>query len=236
MQYHSTAAYNELRKFFGNRLPCTRTLQKWLRCVEVGPGISEIALGALAEKAKTYKDEGKQLHVCLISDEMGIRKQVTWNAEKESFDGFATELSSKSRQKSKLPLAKDALVFMAVGPNFKVAVAYFLLSGLDAVERAALTQEVIKSVDATGAKSISLTSDGLSANIAVAKLLGADFKSEKPFFPRPGKPNEKIYVVFDPSHMIKLVRKYFSEHQLYYHGDKLRWDLLVKLANKHRVE
>lgn len=235
MQYHSTAAYNELRKFFGNRLPCVRTLQKWLRCVEVGPGISEIALGALAEKAKTYKDEGKQLHLCLISDEMGIRKQITWNAEKESFDGFATELNSKSRLKSKLPLAKDALVFMAVGPNFKVAVAYFLLSGLDAVERAALTREVIKSVDATGAKSISLTSDGLSAN-CVAKLYGADFKSEKPFFPRPGQPNEKIYVVFDPSHMIKLVRKYFSEHQLYYRNDKLRWNMLVKLAERQDTD
>lgn len=236
LQYHSTAAYNELRKFFGNRLPAIRTLQKWLRCVEVAPGISEIALGALTEKAKSYKDEGKILHVCMISDEIGIRKQVTWTAEEENFDGFATNLNAKAKQKSTLPLAKDALVFMAVGPDFKVAVAYFLLNGLDAIERAALTREVIRSVDETGAKVISLTSDGLSANIAVAKHLGANFKLNKPFFPRPAKSNENIHVIFDPSHMIKLVRKYFSEQQLYYRGDKLRWDLLVKLADKQDTD
>lgn len=232
LQFHSTAAYNELRKFFSNRLPTIRTLQRWLRCVEVAPGISEIALGALAEVAKSYKDEGKQLYISLVSDEMGIRTQTTWNAEKERFDGFATTFNTTSNSNSTLPLAKDALVFMAVGPNFKIAIAYFFLNGLQAVDRAALTREVIRSIDATGAKVISLTSDGLVANVTVAKLLGADFKSDKPFFPRPSNPNEIIYVIFDPPHMIKLIRKYFSEHQLYYLGDKLRWDLLVKLAEK----
>lgn len=236
LQFHSTAGYNEFRKFFGNRLPTVRTLQKWLRCVEVGPGISDIALGALTEKAKAYKDEGKALHVCLISDEMGIRKQITWDAQKEHFDGFPTTINTKSKQKSTLPLAKDALVFMVVGPNFKVAVAYFLLSGLDAIKRATLTREVIKSVDSTGAKVISLTSDGLSANIAVAKLLGADFKSDKPFFARPNKTDENIFVIFDPPHMLKLVRKYFSESQLYYRDNELRWDLLVKLATKQDTD
>lgn len=236
MQFHSTAAYNEFRKFFGNRLPAIRTLQRWLRCVSVSPGISDIALGALEEKAKSYKDEGNQLHVCLISDEIGIRKQVTWVAEEEKFDGFATTFNTKSKPNSTLPLAKDALVFMAVGPNFKVAVAYFFLNGLQAVDRAALTREVIRSVDATGAKVISLTGDGLAANIAVAKLLGADFKSEKPYFPRPGKPDEIVYAINDPPHMLKLVRKYFSEQKLYYRDDELRWDLLVKLANKQDTD
>lgn len=95
MQFHSNSAYNELRKFFDNRLPTVRTLKRWLRCVEVGPGISEIALGALAEKSKSYKDNGKQLHLCLISDEMGMRKQVIWNKNTENFDGFATTINSK---------------------------------------------------------------------------------------------------------------------------------------------
>lgn len=232
IHFYSSSAYKELRTFFDNRLPTVRTLRKWLRCVEVGPGISEIALNALAEKAKSYKDEGNQLHLCLISDEMGMRKQVTWNANTESFDGFATTVNSQSKPDSRLPLVKDALVFMAVGPDFKIAVGYFLLNGLQATDRAVLNLEVIKSIDSTGAKVISVTGDGLYANKAVAELLGADFKSNKPFFPRPSTPNEKIYIIFDPPHMLKLVRKYLSEHQLYYKGNEIRWDLLIKLAEK----
>lgn len=207
-----------------------------MRCVNAEPGISELALGALAEKVKSYKDEGKQLHVCLVSDEMAIRKQVTWNAAIETFDGFATTANTKSKPNSNLPLAKDALVFMAVGPNFKIAVAYFLLSGLQAVDRALLTKEVIRNIDLTGAKTISLTVDALYANISVFKLLGADFKLEKPYFPRPNKPNERIYAILDPPHMMKLIRKYFSEQQLYYMDDKLDWSLLIKLAEKQDSE
>lgn len=236
IQFHSTSAYNELRKFFNNCLPTIRTLQRWLRCVEVTPGISDIALGALAEKVKSYKDEGKELHVCLMSDEMGIRKQVTWNTEKETFDGFATSINTKSKVNSKLPLAKDAWVFMVVGPNFKLAVAYFLVNGLESIDRAVITREVIRSIAATGARVVSLTGDGINTNVVVAKLLGADFKSNKPYFPCPSKPNDKIYVIFDPPHMLKLVRKYLSEKQLYYQGDKLNWDLLVKLAEKQYTD
>lgn len=36
--------------------------------------------------------------------------------------------------------------------------------------------------------------------------------------------------------MIKLVRKYLSEKQLYYRGDKLKWDLLIKLAEKQYTD
>lgn len=207
-----------------------------MRCVEVGPGISDIALGALAEKAKAYKNEGKQLHVCLISDEMGIRKQVTYSAENEKFDGFATTVNTKSKPNSTLPLAKDALVFMVTGPDFKIAVAYFLLNGLQSVDRAVLTSEVIKSVEETGARVISLTGDGINVNTVVAKHLRADFNSDKPYFPHPAKPNAKIYVIFDPPHMLKLIRKYLSEKRLYYRGQHLNWGLLVKLAEKQYTD
>lgn len=75
-------------------------------------------------------------------------------------------------KKDHLDIAKDVLVYMVVGENFKLPVAYFLLNGLEALERAALTQEVIRHVNETGAKVISLTGDGLIANIACLKHLG----------------------------------------------------------------
>lgn len=230
MQFHSTAGYNELRKFFGNRLPTCGTLRKWLRTVDASPGITQSAIDEIAEKAQQYRENKEQLHVCLITDDISIRKQVQWDAETEKFHGFPTESSSKS--KKKLPTTKEALVFMVSGPDFKIAVAYFFINGLQAIDRAALTREAIIAIDNTGAKVISLTGDGLQANVAVARYLGADFNSNKSYFPRPGSPNERIYAFFDPPHMIKLVRGYFAYHQLYYKDDKLKWELLVQLANK----
>lgn len=228
MQFHSTAGYNELRKFFGNRLPTVATIRRWLRCVDASPGITQMSLDELTEKAREYRNNGKKLHLCLMSDEMSIRKQVMWNSDTKTFHGFSTENNSNS--KKKLPVSKDALVFMAVGPDFKIAVAYFFLSGLNAIDRAALTKEVIAAVCDTGAKVVSFTGDGLSANITVAKLLGADFKSEKPFITV--RPGEKIYIIFDPCHMLKLIRKYFAYKKMFYKEDELKWTLIETLARK----
>lgn len=70
---------------------------------------------------------------------MGIRKHIQWNAEKCGFDGFCTNSSTNNTRKAdnsdnNNSIAKDALVFMAVGSNFKIPVAYFLLNGLDGIE------------------------------------------------------------------------------------------------------
>lgn len=239
MQFYSTAGYNALRKFFSNHLPTVRTLQRWLRVVDASPGITQIALDAITEKAQEYKNENKELLVTLVCDEMSIRKHVRYDEHKIRFDGLPTMVNSnqsarkqKKDDSNKVSLAKDALVFMTVGPNFRITVCYELLSGLDAIDRAVLTKEVIRQIDNTGAKVISLTGDGLHANVTVAKLLGANFIENKPYFPRPGQPNERVHIIFDPPHMLKLLRKYFAEQNLHHDTDEIAWEPLIKLAEK----
>lgn len=233
IQFHSTSAYNQLRKFFGNNLPTCRTIQRWLRTADASPGITNLALEIIEQKAKLYKDQGKQLHLCLVSDEMSIRKQITWRRENGKFSGFVTKFNTQNNEDNDvLAVGKDALVFMAVGPDFRIAVAYFLLNGLQSIDRAVLTREVLKNVHRTGAKIVSLTSDGLRANIVVAGLLGSDFKNNKPYFPNPCNQEDKIYIIWDPGHMLKLVRKYFAEQRLYYNNNPLQWNLLQILAEK----
>lgn len=235
-QFHSSSGYRELRKFFNNKLPTIRTLQKWLTCVDGSPGITQVALDKIAEKASDYKRKGQQLNICLINDEMSLREQVFFDDKNMLFEGFCKPVDSKIQDKSKkknaekVPLEKNALVFMAVGPNFRITVAYTFLRGMNAVDRASITKEVIRRIDLTGAKVISLTGDGLHANMTVAKLFGADFKNHQPYFPRPSNKQEKIYVIFDPPHMIKLLRKYLSEQKLQYKQSEMKWELLSKLA------
>lgn len=240
IQFHSSGAYRELRKFFNNRLPTIRCLQKWLRCVDSKPGITQAALDKISERVKLYKKEGKQLYVCLINDEMGVRAQPLWNEQTMLYEGFDETIHSKglskrnnsSEDEAKTPLVKNALVFMVCGDDFRIAVAYQLVVSMDAVDRAAFTLEIIRSIDQTGAKVISLTSDGLAVNLTVANLLGANLKQNQPYFTRPNCPREKIYIILDPPHMMKLLRQYLSKNKLQHGENELSWELLDNLATK----
>lgn len=236
MHFHSSSAYREMRQFFSNRLPTIRTMRRWLMCIDASPGITEPALEAISEKVAMYRDQGKKLQICLLSDEISIRKNVLWNETKKSFEGFSEATSQNQKKSDKVPLIKDALVFMAVGDDFRITVAYQFLCGMSAVDRALFTEEVIRHVDLTGAKIISLTSDGLAANVAVARQLGANFKQNKTYIPRPGHPNEKIYIIFDPPHMIKLLRQYLAENNLWYENEELKWEYLKLLSDRQDTE
>lgn len=236
LQYYSTASFNFARSFFSNNLPSVRTLRSWYSSIDGSPGISSSALHILKEKAETYMHmNGHHLHVCLMYDEMHIRKDLSYRSESQSFDGFSTVTSSSRHDindQSNLKLANESLVYMVVGHDFKLAVAYEFLDGLESEDRAALTLQVVKSIEEAGVKVISLTGDGINANVTTAEALGAKFDELKPYFQSPTYPQQKIYIIFDPPHMLKLVRKHFSSNMIYYEDRKIDWELLVKIVGK----
>lgn len=220
-QYYSTAAYQSLRCFFNRNLPAMRTMSMWYSSIDASPGISRSSLEILREKAELFlASNGYQLHVTLINDEMFTRKELCYCNATQSFIGFSTVTNSSQHSAgddvSELKLAKEALVYLVVGPNFKLAIAYELLDGLETYDRAALTLQVIKSIEDVGVKVISLTSDGLPANVTTAEALGAQFDAGKPYFFSPTYREQKIYIILDPPHMLKLVRKHFSSGKIYH--------------------
>ncbi|XP_055306595.1 uncharacterized protein LOC129570898, partial [Sitodiplosis mosellana] len=185
-----------------------------------------MALDAIKLKVQECGDQNKKLHLCMIHDEISIKQHISWSENENKFKGFCT-IANASDEGKRLSVAKDALVYMAVGPDFRIAVAYFLLNGLQGVDRAALSEEVIRAVENTGAIVPSLTGDGLPANITSYELLGADFKSDKPYFPSPNDSDRKIYIIHDPPHMLKIIRKDFSTRKLYHKDELLNWNLLA---------
>lgn len=239
LYYYSPNGYRYIRHVFHKNLPDPRTIRGWLQSVESGPGVTSTALDSLKLKAEEYKKFDKQLLVSLMKDEIYIKKKIDYNEVDHQFEGFVScndrnqsdELNEN--QQKRLPVAKTAMVYMAVGKDFKIPVAYFFLSGLNAYSSAALTQLVIKSINNTGAKVISLTQDGPRENITMAKLLGADFPNDKPYFPSPTDPNDKIYVILDPPHMLKLSRGCLKHHQLYCNGKPMHWKFI---ENLHRIQ
>lgn len=213
-----------------------RTMKLWYSHIDASPGISCSSLDILREKAENYAAiNGHPLHVCLINDEMFTRKELSYCNTTQTFIGFSTVTNSSQHiegDKSELKLAREALVYMVVGPDFKLAVAYELLDGLETEDRAALTLQVIKRIENVGAKVISLTSDGLAANVTTAEALGAQFSEGKPYFYSPTYPEQKIYIILDPPHMLKLVRKHFSSGHIHHKDQLVDWELLKKLAEK----
>lgn len=239
-QYYSMAAYQSLRLFFSKHIPSKRTLQLWYSSIDGSPGICDSALKIISEKAESYLSENKhQLHLCLMSDDMAISKILGWNIESEKFDGFVTATNSSrigAEENLSRKVAKEAFVIMAVGPDFKIPIAYEFINGLEALDRARITLEVIKRIEATGAIVISLTGDGHNVNIATVNTLGANCNGHQPYFYSPSHPEQKIYFILDPAHMIKLIRKHFSSENLYYKGQLLDWNLLRLLQDRQSTE
>lgn len=238
-QYYSTAAYKSLRIFFNNHLPAIRTLQLWYTSIDGSPGICRSALEIICEKSESYlATNGHKLHLALMYDDVHIRKGLHYDNQKQAFVGFSTytnttkKKSNETETESDAKLAKEALVYMIVGPDFKLPVAYELCSGLDSVDRAALTLWTIKEIEAAGAIVFSLTGDGLRGNVKAAEKLGANFKSDQPYFSSPTFPQQRIYVIFDPPHMLKLVRKQFSTNKVYHNNELVNWNLLEILVNR----
>lgn len=222
-------------------MPAPETLKRWYRSINAEPGITIASLDILKKKAEACKQEGKELLLALLCDEVSIKKSIDWNEAQSQFSGFVSCENTNQRSKKKkgknpdqLDVAKDALVFMCVGEDFKIVVGYFFLCGLDAVDRAALTQEVIRNVNGTGARIISFTCDGPITNISCAKFLGVKFEKDESFFKSPTSPHYNIYFLLDAPHMLKLARGCFATHQLYYKEKPICWSFVTELHNMQK--
>lgn len=129
-------------------------------------------------------------------------------------------------------LAKEAIVFSVTGinENFKIPVAYFLTAGLKANEKSTLLQEVILFVSKTGVKIVGMVFDGLVANLATIRLLGAEIYNDKLYINNPHS-DGKIFVIFDACHMLKLARNYLGTKKTLFDVDDncINWNYIVEL-------
>lgn len=229
--------FDKWKSFAAESMPTKRSIIRFATA-DGDPGINQSALEVIREKSISYEvEKGHQLHLTLISDEMSIHRNFMWNKSKKDFEGGSSKINTSQIDDSELlKTAKDALVFLAVGPDFKIPVAYCLLSGLEAVDRASITLQVIKSIEECGVRVMSLTSDGLKANLKTAEKLGAEIENDKTYFDSTTYPGQRIYVIFDPPHMLKLIRKHFSSGKLHSSDGHLDWKFLESLVARQTTE
>ncbi|CAL1682573.1 unnamed protein product [Lasius platythorax] len=205
LNFYSTKAYEYVRKTFNNLLPESSTISKWYRSINGRPGFTEEVLQALQCRVQ---NSDKAIICNLVIDEMSIRQQVDFDGNQYyGFEDFGFNNCTNSDQPIQ---ATSALVFMLVALNdhWKVPIGYFLIHSLSGKERASILTNCLELLAKINVHIHSLTFDGASTNVSMCKELGANFELEKdfkPFFINPAT-KEKVLCVFDPCHMIKLVR------------------------------
>lgn len=234
LHFHSPRAYEYVRNRFKNNLPHPSTLRKWysLSASSGKPGVCEDSLEVLKNLADNMTASGQQLICSLSFDEMAIRKHIQWSEMEKKFLGRIS-YGSRSNQET-FDVAKNAVVFMINGVNdeFNIPVAFHFIRELNATERACLLQEVMAKITALNIRVISVTFDGLPANISMCKQLGARFgkKEFHPYFFCPNK-TDKVHIILDPSHMVKLARNAIGSYKVLYddNDEKIEWKYFTEL-------
>ncbi|KAF0751335.1 Uncharacterized protein FWK35_00022449, partial [Aphis craccivora] len=209
LQYYSPKAYTYTRKVFNNLLPGPRTLRRWYMVVDGNPGFTAEAFEAISKQAK------ENIVCCnLVIDEM----------------------SQYAYDNDNIPLAKNALVFLAVGINgyWKMPIAYFLIDGLNGKERSNLLMKAIDLLNETGVKLCSITFDGASVNTKMCTELGVHFDIDYPEAYIVDDRKEKVYVFYNPAHMLKLIRNAWNNKTIILNSkeEEINWNevMNVRLA------
>ena len=72
--------------------------------------------------------------------------------------------------------------------------------------------------------------DGLSANVATAEILGVKLESPhniRAWFPHPCDPCIKIWFIFDPCHMLKLMRNMLASWKVLLDGEAHSYSKII---------
>jgi len=168
---------------------------------------------------------------------MAIRKHVEWDGKE--FRGYVD--IGTGVQDDTLPPATEALVFMivALNSNWKLPVGYFFLNGLNRTDKANLVKQCVSRLHDLKIVVSSITCDGASSNIAMFRELGAsmDIQDLKPCFPHPDDDAQKISVLLDVCHMLKLLRNTFASTNMRDGDDEIiTWGYIEKFHKLQESE
>lgn len=110
-------------------------------------------------------------------------------------------------------------MIVSINENWKIPIGYFLASNLNSSQKAELIRHALNLLKETGVKIVSLTFDGCSTNVTMAKLLGCNFNiktlNTKFIAQTTNNVDVEVAVFLDPAHMVKLVRNAFGEKKLF---------------------
>lgn len=238
LQFYSSKAYEYVKKVFKLALPSASAIRKWLSSVNCDPGFTTSSFTTLKNLVKKNDEINEPTLCSLIFDEMAIRKQIDFIGKKSwGYVDLGTDISDDT-----LNCATEVLVLMVVSlkSKWKLPIAYFFIKSLTAAEKANIVKEALKRLKEVGVIIVSVTCDGPSANFSMARELGVDFKNPNEitsYFLHPVD-KSKVFVIFDPCHMLKLLRNNWAKCGTFLdkNGEAIEYAFVKKLYDLQESE
>lgn len=164
------------------------------------------------------EDEGKYSSVTLMLDAMSIKSHIQHDPQMQTMIGYV-DMGDRANETD---IASEALVFMVVGLQgyWKAPIAYYLTKTLTPETQKVLVQHAIEELHHRGIRVVCLTIDGHASNVSMCTQLGCNIRQDlyrplKTHFPHPVT-GDKIFVMMDACHMLKLVRNMLKVCCLYF--------------------
>lgn len=209
-----------------------------MRTIHCDPGISDEALKTVIYKVQNAREKNKNLIFNITFDEMCIKKKIDWDGKQlHGFIDMGVKVE-KIADNDSLPFATQVLLFMF----FKIPIAFYLIKSLNGIEKANLLNNILRVLYEKEINVISVTFDGAASNIAMSEILGAKLKqinveSIVPYFYHPINKDKRIYIFYDPCHVLKFVRNAISKENIVNKdGNIISWYYLKELVELQDVQ
>lgn len=220
--YHSSPkCYRLLLKCFA--LPSIKTLRLLLQKINMQPGFNPSILDALKIKAQNM--DAKEKVSTLLYDEMSMKEALNYDVKNDCIDGLEDYVDGQKTQY----IANHAGVFMVTSmtAKWKQPFGYFLTSGpMDGKKMRTLLLDAIQRIKLTGLKVLLFICDQGSNNRSMLRQMGVT--ADQPYFL--DRDGEKVFVLYDPPHLVKNTRNNFKSHGFILPGNKkIMWKYVQDL-------
>ena len=217
--YHSRRSYYILRQLFA--LPSKRTLLRTLQRTNIVPGFNSQIFDALKVRVDTFDEKDRQC--VIVFDEMSLKSYVEYNPQGDFIEGLENFGGTNQTKK----VANHALAFMVRGlaSKWKQPLCYFLTSGpVSAQDLQSLVKSCVEKLPGIGLSVKAMICDQGSNNRSFVETL-EKVSLAKPYIIYG---DEKVFVFYDPPHLLKNIRNNFMKHGFLYNGVPIQWQYIVQ--------
>ena len=223
--YHSRKAYKMLNRIVA--LPSESTLKLMLSKSNIRPGFHDNIFEALEKRVATFDDQDKQCAIVL--DEMAIKSGLSYDATCDGVEG--TEDYGHLGQTKYMANHALAIIVRGLSQKWKQCIGHFLSSGTISGDKLKdITFNAIQKLSDIGLNVHVLVCDqGANNRNFLSTIL--DNSVDKPYFECSDR---KIFVIYDPPHLLKNIRNNFKKHGFVHGDDSIQWEHVVNFYNFDR--
>jgi hypothetical protein len=229
LYFISPKAYKYVSKTF--TLPSVRSLQRFTHGMNFQPGFLNFVFDVLKLKVNQMTENERYCTLCW--DEMAIKTNLFYNCSKDKIIGFI----DNGKDREFIPTQK-VLVLMVRGllSNWKQPVAFFFCKS-SCHETKEILNQCLNHLFKISLNVKVIISDQGSNFLETMNSLGVTI--DKPYFIFQGEDGlKKIYVMYDPPHLIKSVRNTLLNCNSieYLGGKRASWEFIEQFYNSDKTK